>query len=171
MKTKLLLLTLISLPLVSQARLGDTYQSLTNRIGAGITITGPLKDEVPGAVDYFFEKNGIKESVSFWHGVSVYETYTKTEKDMTGDYKRFSKEEVRGVLENNALGGSWSINDNYGGGVGHLEWWAAGQTSAALNPPMEGIWADGSITIWTAKYEATRKAATAAQDKKKLGGF
>lgn len=120
--TNTLLAIIIFLPFVTHARLGDTFQDMKNRLGNdGTIITGPIDTLVPDSFGYSFEKNGIKEIATFWHGKSVGENYSKTATDLSGNSEGFSDEEIKSIVANNNCGGTWSFGMQVGDST-QLNW-------------------------------------------------
>ena len=190
MKLQMYLLILIAslFSSVCHARLGETFEQITNRLGVG-PYFGPTNDVVAGVVCYQFQKNGINIGVCFWSGKSVYESYSKVSvNDLNNDPgfrhppedsgTEFTQSEIQALFDKNSLGGVWhsqSAAETFGS-----------EEAASMNLPADiRIWYWGNITnpvmlgvshkhlvkIYTRKYNEARNAAIAAQNDKNLKAF
>jgi hypothetical protein len=94
----LLVASIIFLPFIARARLGETFQQISNRLGT-VKWLPDVEGSLPGAVTHKFEKDHMLYAVTIWRGKSVHEMYLTTE--------TFDGATIDAFLDKNKLSGKW----------------------------------------------------------------
>ena len=150
------------LPCVAFARLGDTPQQLSDRLGAGTDITDKYAAP-PNTKIYKYTRNGIGTLSFFWYGKCCQECY------MNVDRTAFSDAEIQGFLTANSLGGTWTEDFSLS-----ERGWKSGVTVDANgeNVPILGATYDGHIFMcFTVKFAQAYGAALAKAGKNRIKDF
>jgi hypothetical protein len=169
---RILIVIVALMPWLAFARLGDTPESLAQRMGvAGSETTAGVKPALANSRTFVFQKDGINLVVTFWNGKSCEEIYKKS------DGGEFSDAEIQTMLKNNNFGvDDWVSDYTKGVQVSGIKHWAWGEksdgTASGLTPPiLQAYYARGQFSVFTTKYRQASDAADKGAAQKKIQRF
>jgi hypothetical protein len=145
------------LPHLAVARLGDTPDALTKRLGVEAKPSF-IKPALAQTVVYEYEYNGIHLYAYFWNGKSCEETYSKK----SGS---FTDAEIESLLKANNFGAEWTLR-------AHNLWeWNTTDASGKTTRVMVAGVISGDFTIYTVKFFDAYQAAETAEQKNRMNKF